>query len=577
MAVADERLLYEIIRLQNRLVYPARLVVAPVYEQLFQQLQRRGDVLLQHTGGDQQVRPALAQITALRDKLHARRESAQGCLDLGLEPIGGVVLGAQFTKEGGQYVQQAQLVRVEIRHVEVQIQIDYAVGVGIQPQYLHAVNAGKLGFRRNDILGHVLKIQVRQRGEVFLAVHALLPLLHFLEFRSGLCIFRVVPVRGDRGQTLRLLARILLPLLRGRQGVHIALVFRAAEHFGEQIGEITGVQLPAQGVEYPRVVYMRERIVSVEPAVQRADGEVQPGRFGYLAVGERGALKRRGQGFSVESFRQQPAHRFGDERPYRGEILRRGVAHDDGDIRLIHPVVHVDAHVLREAPFQKRALERRFVGAGQVIGKYLRRVQLLDILVGAENLRRRHMRQRLFALAHLVADSLFRGHGRLHSEVEVRRTVLVLRQVLPVDILQHRVDIHMPVEENARVRGVIEAFVRGGELLVAQAGYVLGIAAADIAVARVGIEQAVHLVADERIHIGKRALHLAEHDAVIVRLAGLAVELVVPALLHEYLRALMYQRAEHRVEIDGHEVKRSCSLRLETGYSVLSLKVMALR
>ena len=165
------------------------------------------------------------------------------------------------------------------------------------------------------------------------------------------------------------------------------------------------------------------------------------------------------------------------------------------------------------------------------------------------------MRQCLFALAHLVADSLFRGHGRLHSEVEVRRTVLVLRQVLPVDILQHRVDIHMPVEENARVRGVIEAFVRGGELLVAQAGYVLGIAAADIAVARVGIEQAVHLVADESIHIGKRALHLAEHDAVIVRLAGLAVELIVPALLHEYLRALMYQRAEHRVEIDGHEVK----------------------
>ena len=113
----------------------------------------------------------------------------------------------------------------------------------------------------------------------------------------------------------------------------------------------------------------------------------------------------------------------------------------------------------------------------------------------------------------------------------------------------------MPVEEYARVRGVIEALVRGGEFLVAQAGYVLGVAAADIAVARVGIEQAVHLVADERVHIGKRALHFAEHNAVIVRLAGLAVELVVPALLHEYLRALMYQRAEHRVEIDGHEVK----------------------
>ena len=113
----------------------------------------------------------------------------------------------------------------------------------------------------------------------------------------------------------------------------------------------------------------------------------------------------------------------------------------------------------------------------------------------------------------------------------------------------------MPVEEYARIRRVVEALMRGGELLVAQAGYVFGVAAADIAVTRVGVEQAVHFVSDERVHIGKRALHLAEHDAVIVRLAALAVELVVPALLHEYLRPLMYQRAERRVEIDGHEVE----------------------
>ena len=171
---------------------------------------------------------------------------------------------------------------------------------------------------------------------------------------------------------------------------------------------------------------MRERIITIEPAVQRADGEVQAGRLCYLAVGERGALKRRGQGFSVQTFSQQPSHSFGDERLYRGEILRRSVAHDDGDVRLIHSIVHVDAHVLREAALQKRALERRFVGAGQVIGEYLRRVQLFDILMGAEYLCRRHMRQRLFALAHLVADSLFRGHGRLHGKIKVRRAVLVL-------------------------------------------------------------------------------------------------------------------------------------------------------
>ena len=41
----------------------------------------------------------------------------------------------------------------------------------------------------------------------------------------------------------------------------------------------------------------------------------------------------------------------------------------------------------------------------------------------------------------------------------------------------------------------------------------------------------------------------AEHDAVIVRLAALAVELVVPALLHEYLGLFVDARAEHRVEV----------------------------
>ena len=426
MAVDDERLLYEIIRLQNSLAYSARFVVATVYEQLFQQPQRRGDVFLQHAGGDQQVRPAFAQLAALRDKLHARRKPAQGRLDLRLEPVGGVVLGAQLAEECGQHIEQSQLVRVEVRHVEVQIQIDYTVGVGIQPQHFHTVNARQLRFRRNYILGHVLKVQVRQRGEVFLAVHALLPLLHLLEFRSGPRESGVVPVRGSRGQALRLLARIFLPLFRRRQDVHIALVLRAAEHFDEQVGKIIGVQLLTQGVKYPCVVYMRERIITIEPAVQRADGEVQAGRLCYLAVGERGALKRRGQGFSVQTFSQQPSHSFGDERLYRGEILRRSVAHDDGDVRLIHSIVHVDAHVLREAALQKRALERRFVGAGQVIGEYLRRVQLFDILMGAEYLCRRHMRQRLFALAHLVADGLFRSHGRLHGKIKVRRAVLVL-------------------------------------------------------------------------------------------------------------------------------------------------------
>ena len=79
--------------------------------------------------------------------------------------------------------------------------------------------------------------------------------------------------------------------------------------------------------------------------------------------------------------------------------------------------------------------------------------------------------------------------------------------------------------------------------------------AAGEAVAGVRVEQAVHLVVEEGVHVGVGALHLAVDHAVAAGASVLA-ELVVPALLQEDLLSGMDQRAEHGVKVDGHEVEK---------------------
>ena len=79
-------------------------------------------------------------------------------------------------------------------------------------------------------------------------------------------------------------------------------------------------------------------------------------------------------------------------------------------------------------------------------------------------------------------------------------------------------------------------------------------AAADEAIAVVREQQPHGFRLHQLIHIGERALHLAVHNAIVVGLGILAVEFVVPALLHEDLGLFVDGGAEHRVQVDLHQV-----------------------
>ena len=94
------------------------------------------------------------------------------------------------------------------------------------------------------------------------------------------------------------------------------------------------------------------------------------------------------------------------------------------------------------------------------------------------------------------------------------------------------------------------------ELLVGELGYDCGVAARFVRVGGVGEQRRGKRVVEHRIGIGKGALHLVVHDAVVAqRLVG-PVDLVVPSLLLEDGALLVDRGVENGIHIDVHEVQK---------------------
>ena len=81
---------------------------------------------------------------------------------------------------------------------------------------------------------------------------------------------------------------------------------------------------------------------------------------------------------------------------------------------------------------------------------------------------------------------------------------------------------------------MIEPLMRGGKGFIGKIRDGLGIAAGDEAVGRVREQRTVHGVYQQLVRVGKRTLHLVEHNAGSRQNA--APQLIMPALLLEDLR-----------------------------------------
>ena len=473
-----------------------------------------------------------------------------------MQHVRGASLRAQLTEAGAQHVEHAQLLVREVGDVKVQVEVHDAVRVARDVQRPDAIDLARLRLHRGDRLRHILKAQVRQAHERLRAVLALLPLLHPPEGRIRLAALIGIPRGGGGGEPLGLAAGVILPLRERRQHIEGAQVAARAEQVGQQALKIACMDLFAQRVEHGGVVDIRQRITAVEPAVKRAAGKLHAVGLGDLAVGEGKALERRRERRAVEPGCEHIAR----DLRRKGLDLVKGVsgrvAHDERGARLINAVGDLERHVLRKTALEECALERCLIRAGEIVREDLGCIDRLHVVIAAQESGEAHVAERLLAGHRLIVHRGLARAGLLHREVKIRGAVCVLRQVLRVDIGKHALGVHVAVEEDARVRRVVKALVRGDELRIAQLGDVLRLAAARKPVAGVGIQQPVRPLADDALDIGIGALHLAEDDTVVVRLRLLVVKLVVPALLHEDLGLFVDVRAEHAVEIHAHEVEQ---------------------
>ena len=275
-------------------------------------------------------------------------------------------------------------------------------------------------------------------------------------------------------------------------------------------GEARGV---AEGVR---------RIAAVEPEVEGVGEEGEATR-GFaevlLAVAELGAVEKRGEARMVEALLGEGDDRLAHGAAHFVHILILHVLGDKRDLELGSPA-HAHVNVLAEALREKRLLEGRLVRARKRVREHIYGHALLALVEPAEHPRvaEDHLALLAFGGADLVLHRLLRRDRLLVRDLGVNRLARIgLQKAL--ELREHGLEVDAPVEENARVRRVVEAVVEIPVALEVEGWDGGRVAARDEAVARLRIEHAAQLVVEAALRRGERALHLAVHDAIAGELA----------------------------------------------------------
>ena len=355
--------------------------------------------------------------------------------------------------------------------------------------------------------------------------------------------------------------------LLGGDHLHAAGVRVSAHRAVEQALEVA-VGKPGAHVGHGVLVAQvaRGRAVVVEPAAHGLDGEAHAVRVAPVALAqvELGLGKRR-----LEVVLPQA---LGHERGARGlhevaEVLghaRLGALELEDEHRLEQAVVEEAGDVAAQAALEHHALEWRLVGAHEGVDEDVGRQHALALRGRGEHVGHAH--------AGVVGR---RGHGHLQKlgrdglvqgqRVGFAGAALGRAQEALVEKRQLFLDVEVAVERGVGVLELVVARVRVEELLVGELGDVVGVAARDPAVRRIGEERAHDAVQQELLWVGEGAPHLVVDHAVVgerglggvlptlARALGLA-QLVVPALLLEDARAVVDGRVQHRVQVHVHEV-----------------------
>ena len=145
------------------------------------------------------------------------------------------------------------------------------------------------------------------------------------------------------------------------------------------------------------------------------------------------------------------------------------------------------------------------------------------------------------------------GENLLHGDGELQGLTLIGGEVA-IQQGENLVQIHLTIEEDEGVGGVVVLAVCLTELLIGQIGDALRITAGVVAIAVRGEQTLVHRLAHHITDIGIGTLHLVVHNALEERLAILA-HLVTPTLLTEDFALGDSGRMQDSIHIDIDEVE----------------------
>ena len=270
-----------------------------------------------------------------------------------------------------------------------------------------------------------LNIRQGQHGhgaQGFRGIRGLLPLVQGIQ----LCFQRCLPGGGQGSPAAVCLLALLTGAVLaqadiGHQNSHEA-IFLPEQQPGNQLLQITGIQLFLQLLQVAAVVQVLGGVAVIEPRLQDVQCFYQPPGAVIIPVKElegQGVVAAQ-QPLFVQTLVQQLLQGGADGLLDFGNFFFPGVPHLPAEPGLLHSVAHLYLEILAQTGIQNCPLQRRFGIACQIVGQKVCCLQLHRVIKPAQELAEGDDDLVIIlALGYLVADALLPvGEGLLHGNGE---------------------------------------------------------------------------------------------------------------------------------------------------------------
>ena len=329
----------------------------------------------------------------------------------------------------------------------------------------------------------------------------------------------------------------------------------------QQFFEIARLNLFAEFANHIDVFQRFHRVAVVKPRVHRTNAVVKPLRLPVvIAFAERkfDPVQRGGEHFPVRPVHDDSAERR-IQRVCQFLLLCLVGARDfNRPDRLLVAVRIRPGHIVSKTRIQERFFDRRAIHFNQRIIQNLEpeRIQHGHMVVHGRVETMDGFVLRFLAVRHAVGplDNAARAKGRLGRDLRVHRMRLEFRQIFFVNETERLTDFHIAVQIEIAVRRMIETAVKFRKFSEGERRDDFRIAARLHAVCRIREERGHRQIFHDSLRLGQRALHFIIDDAIVRERRFAALQLVMPAFLHQNLRIFQTFRIKNGIQIHVHQI-----------------------